>query len=245
MKTKSNNRACLAAAISSYAFVSATVCAQTNPSIPVGSLSAFPTVVQTGTKPTLTWNISYPAVVEDFVTVDPLGKITPKENLVCKIRMLGLGVTSQASNGSIIYYRTRARIRFNGSSDWVDIYDGKQTDTTVQQQQIVKTYTVNNNQPINFEGAYYNNGWKTSYSSLSGDNVRSLVNGDTPPSNVPDYDAPSLESFLRPYLDSSGKVKIGPMDVIVFMELTHSASQKSNIGYDLQDCVMLITFSKP
>jgi hypothetical protein len=35
------------------------------------------------------------------------------------------------------------------------------------------------------------------------------------------------------------------MDVIVFMELTHSASQKSNIGYDLQDYVMLLTFRKP
>jgi hypothetical protein len=74
--------------------------------------------------------------------------------------------------------------------------------------------------------------------------VRTLVNGATPPSNVPDYNAPSLESFLKPYLDASKKVKIGPMDVIVFMELTHSASQKSDIGYDLQDCVFLLTFSK-
>jgi hypothetical protein len=33
------------------------------------------------------------------------------------------------------------------------------------------------------------------------------------------------------------------MDVIVFMELTHT--DKSNIGYDLQDYVMLLTFRKP
>lgn len=75
--------------------------------------------------------------------------------------------------------------------------------------------------------------------------MRFLVNGDTPPSNVPQYNAPSLESFLRPYLDTTGKVKIGPMDVIVFMELTHSSSQKSDPGYDLQDLVLLVTFRKP
>ena len=54
----------------------------TIPSIPVGSLTAFPTIVQTGTKPTLTWNISYPTVVTEVVMIDPDGTITPKENLI-------------------------------------------------------------------------------------------------------------------------------------------------------------------
>ena len=217
----------------------------TSPSIPIGSLSAFPTVVQTGTKPTLTWNINYPSVVENFVTVTPPGTVTPKENLICEIRILGLGVTSQGSNGSIVYYRTRGRMKFNGSTSWSTVYDGKQTDTVVQQQGIVKAaFTVNKNQPLNFAGAYYNNSaWQTEYTSTSGDNVRTLVNGATCPGNIPDYNAPSLESFLRPYLDSAKKVRIGPMDVIVFMELTHT--DKSNIGYDLQDYVMLLTFRKP
>lgn len=245
MKT-SQLAALSAAVIAIYVLVSPRAHAQTNPSIPVGELSAFPTIVQTGTKPTLTWSINYPSIVEDFVVVTPPGTITPKENLICEIRILGLGVTSQGSNGSITYYRTRGRMKYNGSSSWTTIYDGKQTDTIVQQQGIVKTaFTVNKNQPLNFAGAYYNSNWQTEYTSLSGDNVRTLVNGDTCPSNVPDYNAPSLESFLKPYLDSSKKVRIGPMDVIVFMELTHSASQKSDIGYDLQDYVMLLTFRKP
>ena len=33
------------------------------------------------------------------------------------------------------------------------------------------------------------------------------------------------------------------MDVIIIMELTHT--NQSDIGYDLQDLVMLITFRKP
>lgn len=226
------------------AFASLAAHSQTIPAIPVGSLTAFPSVVQTGTKPTLTWSINYPSVVQDFITITAPATVTPKENLVCDIRILGLGVTSQGSNGAITYYRTRGQWRYNGSNTWADIYDGKQTDTTVQQQKIVKTsIAVNKNQALNFAGQYYNSSWQTLYTSLSGDNVRTLVSGATPPSNIPDYNAPSLESFLKPYLDASGKVKIGPMDVIVFMELTHT--DKTNIGYDLQDLVMLITFRKP
>jgi hypothetical protein len=135
-------------------------------------------------------------------------------------------------------------MRLNGSSSWTTIFDGTQNDAIVQQQGIIRTFNVTKGQAIDFGGRYYwNNKWETLYTSLSGDNVRTLVNGDTPPSNVPDYNAPSLESFLRPYLDASGKVRIGPMDVIVFMELTHT--DKKNVGYDLQDLVLLVTFRKP
>lgn len=216
----------------------------TFPIMPSGWLTAFPTIVQTGTKPTLTWGINYPSVVEDFVTVTPPATVTPKEELTCEIRILGLGVTSLNSNGTIKYYRTRGRLKCNGSSSWTTIYDGQQTDTIVQQQGIVKTeFTVNKNQPMYFSGQYYNNNnWQTEYTSTNGDNVRTLISGSTPPSNVPDYNAPSLEKFLKPYLDATGKVNIGPMDVIVFMELTHGPTQKTDIGYDLQDLVMLITY---
>jgi hypothetical protein len=218
--------------------------AQTSPSIPVGSLTAFPTIVQTGTKPTLTWSISYPSIVQNYVTITNPATVTPKVNLVCDVRILGLGVTS-FSNGRITYYRTRSQWRYNNSSTWTDIYDGIQTNSIVQTQGIVRSnIAVTKDRPMNFAGQYINGStWQTLYTSLSGDNVRTLKSGDTPPSNVPDYDAPSLESFLKPYLDASGKVRIGPMDVIVFMELTHT--DKSNIGYDLQDCVMLITFRVP
>lgn len=231
--------------MTTLAFQNSRAADATIPSIPVGSLTAFPTVVQTGTKPTLTWNISYPSVVQDFITITQPATITPKQNLICDMRILGLGVTSQGSNGSITYYRTRGQVKYNGSSSWVDIYDGKQTDSVVQKQSIVKTFSVTANRPMYFLGQYYNSSWSTAYTSTNGDNVRTLVSGDTPPSNVPGYNAPSLASFLKPYLDSTGKVKIGPMDVIVFMELTHTSSQKSDSGYDLQDLVMLVTFRTP
>lgn len=56
------------------------------------------------------------------------------------------------------------------------------------------------------------------------------------------HESPTLEDFIRPYLDGNGRVEIGPMDVIVFMELTHTDSQMSDPGYDMQDLVLLVTF---
>jgi hypothetical protein len=151
-------------------------------------------------------------------------------------------VTVANSNGSgYTFVPTRAEFSYNGGS-YSEIFYG--TNTQVQPSKIVKTQLVEKNKRLRFGGKYkYNNAWGPYFNSQSGtQNVRTLVNGDKPPTNVPDYNAPSLESFLKPYLDSNGRVKIGPMDVIVFMELTHTDSQKSDPGYDLQDMVLLCTF---
>ena len=213
---------------------------------PLGTLTASPSLVPPGTRPTLAWSISYPvsASVKDFVTITTPGGITPKQNLLCDIRIIGAGVTTKDSKGKIVYVETLGRLLCNGGS-WATIFDGTNTSAIVQQQGLViPTFTATANQPMNFGGYYIFNGVKsTTYTSLVGDNVRFQVNGDTPPSYVPDYNAPSLQSFIKPYLDASGKVKIGPMDVIVFMELT--TSNKATLGYDLQDLVFLITFHNP
>ena len=216
----------------------------TNPSIPFGTLTASPTVVQTGTKPNLTWNISYPLSITNYVSLAVPGGITPKQNLNCTVRIIGAGVTTLDSKGKIVYVETLGRLLYNGSAAWSTIFDGTETSAIVQQQGIVKTFSANANQAINFGGYYIYNGVKsTTFTSQSGSNVRFQINGDTPPSNIPDYNAPSLASFIKPYLDASGKIKIGPMDVIVFMELTNT--NPASVGYDLQDLVFLVTFSTP
>jgi hypothetical protein len=56
------------------------------------------------------------------------------------------------------------------------------------------------------------------------------------------YQQPTVEDFIKPYLDSNGKIKIGPMDVIYLMELTHT--NKYDAGFDLQDLCLLVTFRK-
>ena len=44
------------------------------PAAPVGVMTAFPTIVQTGTKPTLTWNILHPSKVSDIAVIKSAGK---------------------------------------------------------------------------------------------------------------------------------------------------------------------------
>jgi hypothetical protein len=239
---KTNRLIVLAAIhIAMIPLMSSTVHAQsTNPSIPVGWLTAYPTVVQTGTKPSLTWNINYPSIVKDYVIVTPPGTVTAKQNLICDVRILGAGVTTQNSNGTINYIQTKGQMRI-GSSSWSTVFDGKNTDTIVQQQGIIKTYNVTTNQTINFAGQYYwNNAWSSQRTSQNSTYVKALVNGDACPARVPDYNAPTLESFIKPYLDATNKVRIGPMDVIIFMELTHTST--ADVGYDEQDLVFLVTF---
>jgi hypothetical protein len=214
----------------------------TFPAVPSGWLTAFPTVVQTGTKPTLTWSINYPSIVEDYITIDGPATITADEDVDCEIRVLGAGVTVTSSNSAgFKFVPTEAQVSYDRGS-YSRIFYG--TNDNVNPNTIVYSRTVMKNDKLEFGGRYYYNGsWGTNYKSTSGTlNVRTLVNGATPPSNIPDYNAPSLESFIKPYLNPSGKVNIGPMDVIVFMELTHTDSQSSNAGYDLQDMVLLVTF---
>ena len=66
---KTSRLAALAAAL--VATGVSTPCAllaqSTNPSIPVGNITAFPLIVQPGTRPNLTWNITYPSIVQDVV----------------------------------------------------------------------------------------------------------------------------------------------------------------------------------
>ena len=211
---------------------------ETFPKMPSGWLSAFPTIVQTGTKPTISWGINYPSIVEDYITIIDPGTIEADEEVDCEIRILGAGVTV-GNNSGFSFVPTEALVGYDGGS-YSRIFYG--TNDEVNPNQVVYTKTVAKNKKLRFGGRYYyNRSWGTFFNSdSSGQNVRALVNGSTPPSNVPEYNAPSLESFIKPYLNASGKVNIGPMDVIIFMELTHTNTSDS--GYDLQDMVLLVTF---
>lgn len=71
------------------------------PAIPVGTLSAFPTIVQTGTHPQLTWQITIPETVDDVIDIEEPGTVVPKRDLIMDIRILGAGAmpTQQSLEG--------------------------------------------------------------------------------------------------------------------------------------------------
>jgi hypothetical protein len=198
-------------------------------------------VVQPGVRPTLTWTISYPSIVQDYIDIEGGNTIEPGGELYVDIRVLGAGVTVSSNSSNLQFIPTRAEVSCDGGS-YQQIFYG--TNNDVKPNKVVYTKLLQKGQKLRFGGKYYyNRNWGPYFTSQSGtQNVRTLVDGDVPPTTYPLHSSPTLESFLRPYLDSEGRVTIGPMDVIVFMELTHYDNQRSDPGYDLQDMVLLCTF---
>jgi len=238
------------AALFSTTFLMASLClggaAAAQATFPVGEIVATPKVVQTGVRPNLVWSINIPSSVKDFVSIVRPATIVASRNMVGDVRILGAGVTSPYPNGATHYHETMCQIRYNGAPTWTTIFDGLNTDPVVQAQGIVKTFSVSTTQgdAINFAGCYNSSkSWSPLRTSICGDYVVALTNGDACPRGIPDHSSPSLKSFLKPYLDESNRVKIGPMDVIVFMELTHA--DPADPGFDGQDLVLLITFRNP
>lgn len=211
------------------------------PLIPVGWIDAYPTIVKAGTHPQVRWGINLPSQVPDVADIIDGSTIKAKDTVCVECRMLGNGVTVHYSNGDWQYVDAEAQISLNGSS-YQRVFYGK--NTQINPSTVVwKVDELKKNQTIRFGGRYnWQNQWGPFFHSTGGtQNVRLLLNGQTPPTVTPMHGAPSLEDFVRPFLDPNGRVDIGPMDVIVFMELTHTDSQMAHQGYDLQDLVMLCT----
>ena len=218
---------------------------QTNaPVMPVGTLSAFPTIVQAGTHPQLTWNVTLPAAVLDVVTITSPGTVTATKSQYVDVRILGASVKAVTTNNSgqvtsWSWVPTEALLSFNGGSYTRVFYN---TNNNVNQNTIVATRQLNVGQRIDFGGRYnHNDSWSSMRTSTNSANtVRALKHGDTPPTTTPLYQQPTIESFILPYLDTNGKMKLGPRDVVYLMELTHTDT--SHGGFDLQDLVVLCTF---
>lgn len=215
------------------------------PAFPVGSLSAFPTIVQAGTHPTLTWNITIPEAIEEIIEIEEPGTIRPKRCLVMDIRVLGASVKRTWVNrrGQVVKWEwvpTECLISYNGGTLNRIFFD---THDDVSPNYIVHTQIVQNNSSIDFGSRYVlsNGSWSTLRTSTnSAYNVVALKNGDTPPTTTPMYQQPTIESFILPYLDDDGNIELGPRDVIYLMELTHT--DRDDGGFDLQDMALLVSF---
>jgi len=214
--------------------------ATTIPAIPVGSMSAYPTVVQTGTKPTLTWSILYPSKVSDVAVISPPGTITITTPVYVSVQPVGTGVTAcDPTQGTSPVY-TDARMSVNKGA-YIQLFYGVQTDVQPAYSLYIKKLSTNTT--IDFGGRYVKNGAWTPFYTTNSSNMQviALVNGSTIPTTLPLSTSSTLAAYLKPYLDSSGKVKIGPLSILILMELgqtDHSAN-----CFDYQDQVLLVTLS--
>lgn len=213
----------------------------TDPLIPVGSLSAYPTLVQTGTHPTLNWEIQYPETAEDIVTIEPGGTITPKVDLCLEIRVLGASYQiGRDRKGRPIWGYVQAEVKVGNSSTWSRFFND--TQDKVKPHQIYYAQGVARSYPIEFRARCYTGRYWKPYRSTENPsaNLVALVDGDTPPTSIPAFSQGNIESFLKPYLDAGGKLNLGPKDVIFLIELGQTDTSAS--GFDLQDLVLLATF---
>ncbi|MDF1740156.1 MAG: hypothetical protein P1U86_13420 [Verrucomicrobiales bacterium] len=209
-----------------------------SPSIPVGTLSAYPTIVQAGTRPQLTWDIVIPETITEVLEVDPPGTITPKRDLIMDVKMLGCGVTYY-SGGRLYYVPAECQLSYNNRS-YNRIFYGSNYD--IDPSEVVFTQVVEEGKAINIGGRYYHDrSWGTWFSTTNHNyNVIALKAGDIPPTTTPMHQAPTIQAFISPYLDEDGRVDIGPRDIIYLMELTHT--NRNDDGWDLQDLAVLLTF---
>lgn len=212
------------------------------PATPDGLLNAYPSVVQTGTKPTLSWNILHPSKVSDLVEVDPPGTLIATSNVYAAVQIVGSNagtITSEA--GTPISLPTDARLSFNGGA-YAQIFYGTQSNVNPVKQLYIKKMQPGDT--LDFGGRSVQNGSCTPFYTSRSSNfqVVSLTHGQTPPTSFNLSQSPTLNNFLRPYLDASGKVNIGPLSVLVLMELV--TNDHNSQSFDLQDQVLLVTFSK-
>lgn len=271
------------------------------PALPFGTLTAFPTVVQTGTKPALTWAILYPSTVSDVAEINPPGTITPDQPVYVSVQPVctagdGSCFTAQASiapvspaNGGwlglpesslVQYFHANpvvrkfetpmpAQVPFEvadqrwyfctlpvvdvpappvdirlslGGAPYIQLFYGTQSEVDPTKPLYIKKLT--RAQTVDFGGRYEKNGgWSPFYTTRSSNlHVIALVNGDPIPTTLPLHLQTYLSDFLKPYLNGSGKVRIGPMSVLVLMEL--NATSHSDSCFDYQDVVVLVNFSR-
>jgi hypothetical protein len=209
------------------------------PTFPQGWLSAYPTVVQTGTKPTLSWSITYPSTVKSYAAVTPPALLTTLDQVDIEVRVIGAGVTvGEPSTTNTNWVPTQAQIKV-GNGNYVSIFMG--TNNEVDPNALVWAKRVNKNTEIRFGGRYYFGGWSQTCNSDNSNNVRILLNGEYPPTAYSLNSSDQVKSFMAPYLDGGGKIKIGPLDSIILMELTQPESNTNDKGYNLQDMVLLMT----
>ena len=212
------------------------------PATPDGLLNAYPSVVQTGTKPTLSWNILHPSKVGDLVEVDPPGTLIATSNVYASVQIVGAYAGTVANEGGTpISLPTDARLSFNGGA-YAQIFYGNQSDVNPARQLYIKKMQPGDT--LDFGGRFVQNGSWTPFYTTRNTNfqVVSLTHGQTPPTGFNLWQSPTLNNFLRPYLDASGKVNIGPLSVLVLMEL--GTNDHNSQSFDLQDQVLLVTFSK-
>jgi hypothetical protein len=202
--------------------------------IPTGTLNVDRTLVRVGSRSLLDWQIRYPVGITDVVTVTPTGTVIPKCVLTMRVRTLGVAFQS----GTTLLPCEGSWSLNNGA--WTRFFYG--TGPTVVPTKVLVETVVNPNDQINFGGRGWSGSswWPFHHTRVSDLWLTVLKNGDSAPSHAPAYNQGTIKSFLLPYIDSSGKIRIGNRDLIILWECY--TGNPGTTYFDMQDLVALVTF---
>ncbi len=201
--------------------------------VPTGTLNVDRTLVRVGTRSQLDWQINYPNTPPVGVDLIPTTKV--------KMRVRTLGVAFQSGNTLLPFeggWKT-------SKSSWSVFFNGNANSVVPTRVLVDKTVEANDTISFRARGGANANGtsWYAYHQTNNNDPYAVVLkNGDKPPTYAPAYNQGNIKSFLSPYLNSSGRIKIGEQDLIILWE--GSTAAPGTTFFDMQDLVVLVSFEK-
>ncbi len=201
------------------------------PILPLARFSASPSIVQTGTYPTLSWNIFYPTSIRGVADISASGSCTVLEDLYVSVRPLGVNVTGHYLDTT--NQATEMRVSLNGTG-YERIFYGYKEDIDASYPTYIKK--LSKGDTLDFGGRFVRNGeWTSFYTTKSRSlKVVPLINGDTVKHD-------DVAAYLKPYVDGGNHARLGPLSFLIVMELAETAE---NENFDYKDAALLVSFSK-
>lgn len=211
--------------------------------IPYMSLGNLDTSLVTNTvdRPTLDWAIEHPKTLGDIVSVNPTsGSLTTLTALRVRMNVVGIARNSLSLRDAASLW-----VILGSGNPWNEVF--QESIQTLQIQHPVLNTTVPASTTIDLGGRILTTkvgeAWSPFRSTGTADTrVAVRRNGEVAPLPVHHAARHFLSAFLS--YDETGipTLKLGPMDALVFFEL--SASDPEENDFDLQDLVVLVSFEK-
>ncbi|MFQ6009943.1 MAG: NosD domain-containing protein, partial [Candidatus Aenigmatarchaeota archaeon] len=165
-------------------------------------------------------------VNDDEVTVKKSGKI--------KIKVLGSAFSARGENIPVYAWG------MIGGGGYEELFGGANVNTDKEAGYYSQEFDVSSGDKVHIKAK----GRLTISTEDGGKNVIVLRNGDTPPYFKPFGDQPEIASFLSSVMDpDTGKVSIGPNDVLYLFELW--TTKASSSAFDMQDLIVLVSYEAP
>lgn len=205
---------------------------------PVGWLVLRTNKIVLASFPQMEWNVS-PSAIDAQVQREDDGSFSIIREALMNVRVIGVSVTD-ALNGVSSENRSKLEIRMqvNGMGYNPIFFDSSQK---ADPGEVADSRNVASSDVVDFGARVMTSTgeWSDWYSSSNSDShVVTLRNGDPAPS---DETGAVPGKYLVPYLDASGRIKIGPSDLLVLIAANVNGSGET--GFDHPDAAVLVSFS--